>query len=521
MTSLLWAAVLVTCLLVPTNTAWAETAPPANRAVFAIVVGSNASVDTELAPLKYADDDAARWVDLFRLLGARTYLLTRPDANTARLHVQAAAEARPPVASELEQAVRQVASDVAQARGRGVETDFYFLYAGHGSVRNGEGYITLEDARLTGPDLAKNVVSRIGADRIHFVIDACDSFLVAYPRGPGGERRPIKTLGNAPGLGDDPRVGLLLSSSSHRESHEWDAFQAGVFSHEVRSGMYGAADADGDGRITYREIAAFVARANSAVPNERFRPQVYARAPAGVQALLEIGHRLDRHVEIDGKHAGHYIVEDARGVRVAETHTSAGARIRLLRPAPNGHEYLRRLDDDTEYLLPSEKPVVVVADLAPETPRVHARGAAHEAFELVFAMPFDEGVVSAWVEPPLPPEPPSVDTEPAPDPRARAVRRTLGWTALGVGAAGLAVGTGFSIASIAESGASTPAESQRDAALRNERIERERTIATVGWIAGGTLAATGLVLLLWPGAPSGVRATASAHGGQLGFGGSF
>src|SRR5437762_3404086 len=83
-----------------------------------------------------------------------------------------------------------------------------------------------------------------------------------------------------------PRVGLLLSSSSHRESHEWDGFEAGVFSHEVRSGLYGAADADGDGEVTYREIAAFVARADAAIPNERFRPQVYAHAPTHAPALL-------------------------------------------------------------------------------------------------------------------------------------------------------------------------------------------------------------------------------------------
>lgn len=40
------------------------------RASFALIIGSNVSVDTNLQPLRYADDDAARYLDLFRLLGA-------------------------------------------------------------------------------------------------------------------------------------------------------------------------------------------------------------------------------------------------------------------------------------------------------------------------------------------------------------------------------------------------------------------------------------------------------------------
>lgn len=488
------------------------------QAIFAIVIGSNASVDTELPPLKYADDDAARYVDLFRLLGARTYLLTRPDANTTRLHPQAAAEAQPPRAAELEQALAHVAVDVAQARARHVETVLYFLFAGHGSVRNGEGYLTLEDARLSGRDLATKVVEMIGADHFHFIIDACDSYLVAYPRGPGGVRRPAEPLRDVHGLGDDPRVGLLLSSSSHRESHEWDGFQAGVFSHEVRSGLYGAADADGDGLVSYREISAFVARANAAIPNERFRPQVHARAPKATSALLAIGHRLNRRLEIDGAHSGHYVIEDSRGVRLAEANTAPGTTLRLLRPAPSGREYVRRLDDDTEFVLPPDREVVALADLSPDQPRARTRGAAHDAFDLVFTLPFDEGAVTGYEER----EPdlgnvavgPPTGAESTSGPSTKAV---IGFGALGLGAAGLAIGVTYGVLGITESNDSSASESQRDASARNDRIARDRTLAVVGLAAGGALATTGLIVLLWPSAPRGVQAQVSPGGVSLGF----
>jgi len=85
-------------------------------ALFALVLGVNRSVDADLTPLRYADDDAARYLDLFRTLGARTYLLARLDENTSRLHPQAVAEARPPQQAALTEAVGQLADDIARAR---------------------------------------------------------------------------------------------------------------------------------------------------------------------------------------------------------------------------------------------------------------------------------------------------------------------------------------------------------------------------------------------------------------------
>jgi len=252
-------AIALLAFFAPSRAAKAEETP---RATFALIIGSNQSIDSNLAPLRYADDDAARYLDLFRLLGARTYLLTRLDDNTKRLHPQAAAEATDPKKASWDTAVAQLIADVKKASDRGVETTVYFVYAGHGNVKDGQGYITLEDLRLSGNDLAATF-AKVPATRIHVIADACASYFLAYARGPGGERRPIDSFGIAPALTADTRIGLLLSTSSARESHEWDAFQSGVFSHEVRSGLYGAADADGDGQVSYREIAAFVARATS------------------------------------------------------------------------------------------------------------------------------------------------------------------------------------------------------------------------------------------------------------------
>jgi hypothetical protein len=148
----------------------AEEAPPA---LFALIVGVNKSVDTELVPLAYADDDAVRYHDLFRSLGARTYLLTRPDPNTLRVSPQGVAEAREPRRRELAQALAALAGDVARARKRGVRAVLYFIYAGHGNSSDNESaYLTLEDARLHGSDLARDVVDTVRADETHLIVDA-------------------------------------------------------------------------------------------------------------------------------------------------------------------------------------------------------------------------------------------------------------------------------------------------------------------------------------------------------------
>ncbi|HEY3595157.1 MAG TPA: caspase family protein, partial [Polyangiaceae bacterium] len=256
------------------------TPPPATSSApaarFALIIGVNKSVDPEAAPLRYADDDAASYLDLFRSLGARSYVLARLDENTQRIHPQAAAEAVPPTRIEFSRALDRLASDLAQAHERGVPTVLYFVYAGHGTVKNERGYISLEDARLGAVDLETEVVDKLHADQTHFIVDACYSYFLVTGRGPGGSRREVHGFSQLGGLATRPGVGLLLSTSSARESHEWAAFQGGVFSHEVRSGLYGAADADGDGQVTYREMVAFIERANVAVANERYRPDVFA-----------------------------------------------------------------------------------------------------------------------------------------------------------------------------------------------------------------------------------------------------
>jgi hypothetical protein len=453
-------------------------------AIFAFIVGVNHVDDGSLPTLRYADDDAARYLDLFRTLGARTFLLTRLDDNTRRLHPQAAAEALEPRMAQFAAQSIALQAEVAQAQARNVPVTVYVIYAGHGELRNAQGSIRLEDGALTGEELSHQLLAGLGAARVHVIIDACYSFFLAYSRGAGGSRRPAAGFAALSGLASDERIGLLLSTSSARESHEWEGVQAGIFHHEVRSGLYGAADSDGDGVITYREIAAFVERANSAIANEKFRPQVFARPPGGSEALLDLRAGLSHRVEVPAQAAGHYELEDGAGVRLAEFHSAPTQEIRLLRPAARGPLYLRKIGTPQEWKLPTSGEVLRLTELAAQEPRVQQRGAAHEAFEHLFALPFEAAVVAGYRYP----SPDEVNAEPP----APARRKAVPWLLGGAGVLAVASGT-TALGARSQSGAPENA-SQADIAARNTRISRLNVATAV--LLGAAVIAAGVAALL-------------------------
>ena len=481
---------------------------------FALIVGVNQSPDAGTAPLRYADDDAARYRDFFRAIGARTWVLATLDENTKRLHPEAAAEAVPPRLDSLRASVAALKAAVKKAQRAGYLTTLYVFYAGHGNSDGRSGYITLEDGRLAGPDLATEIFDRVKADRNHLVVDACSSYLLVLGRGEGGERRPFSGFGPIAGTIFNRRdIGLLLSTSSARDSHEWAAFQAGVFSHEVRSGMFGAADADGNGIVSYAEVAAFITRANESIANERYRPELFWRPPSGSTALVDLRSAMARRVEIPASEPGHYFLETPQGVRLADFHNGPSMAVRLLRPTDAHRLYLHRAKDHREFVLPGAAPVLSTASLSPQDSRVATRSAAHEAFSALFLLPLERTAVNALRAPALEAYEPAVAA-------AGDARRAWGWTLVGVSGLAAAGGAWALLSAQSLRDDISPAASQASTDDANGQI---RTRNTIGAAALGLAGAAGLVgvgLLLWPDAPP-LTATASRDAMTVGWRGQF
>jgi hypothetical protein len=134
--------------------------------------------------------------------------------------------------------------------------------------------------------------------------------------------------------------------------------------------------------------------------------------------------------------------------------------------------------------------VVRMAALTSEIPRVRARGAAHEAFLLLFAQPFDRAAVATFQI-----GTPDDDHRWGP-PASAPRRRWVGGGLLAAGGLGLGAALAFGLSSHGLAHEAAMADGMRRAVLDQDIQSRNH----VAWVAGGagvTLIAAGITWLLW------------------------
>jgi Caspase domain len=399
--------------LIVTLTAPAAAAPPVSAktgdAVFAVIVANNRSQDRALGNLSFADDDGAKYYELFSALGQRTTLLSVLDPATQARFPKVRGKAVPPKKAAVLRALKRTFADVRRARARGQRTVFYFLFSGHGGVHeSGMGYVHLLDGTLTRSEIFRNVIAPSPASVNHVIIDACHAYFMVHAKGGwrdddagGATRGLLHRFLQAEALERYPNTGVVLATSSSAETHEWSRFQGGVFSHEVRSAMTGAADVDGDRAVSYSELAAYVAAANSKVTNSKAHLKIFTRPP--VQNVSEPVMRLARpalhRVKVGRAMTGHFFLEDIRGVRYADFNKSSEQDLTIVLPGTSPTYYLRSSSGEARITLQTPPGVVSVDELSPQA--FSARGSMEEALRRgLYAVPygrsFHSGFLTAW-----------------------------------------------------------------------------------------------------------------------------
>ena len=192
-----------------------------------------------------------------------------------------------------------------------------------------------------GHDDLASIVDAVGASRTHVLLDSCHSFFVVQPRRAGGVVKKRKPLGVE--LADGRDLGVFLSTSADAQVFEWSKLQSGVFSHAVRSGLFGAADKNGDQKVTYQELESFVARASERIPNIDSRPRVFSVAPDD-DVLVDLSRARGRTVELVG-FSGTFTVRGPRGVRLLDVDPAPGITPRLVLPEDLSLEVIANLAD--------------------------------------------------------------------------------------------------------------------------------------------------------------------------------
>lgn len=389
----------------PSPVARAALAAGAEPAELALIVGNNRGTTLGRADLHYADDDGAKFRALFRARAERpgdVRLLTRFDRDTARLFDGgpggAGAADGAPSRTAVAAAIDALAARSVELRRAGRAVRFTFVYAGHGDVDRGKGFVELEDGAFGADDLAA-AVRRVDATHTNVILDSCNSVFLVAPRRPGGRHVATGSDALAALRARLPRVGVFLSTSPDGEVFEWSELGAGIFSHAVRSGLTGAADANGDGVVTYAELRGFVEVATDDVKNPRYRPKVFARGPDGDDhaAVFAPGAAKGRRVVLEGP--SRTTLRDGDEIPWVDAHVEAGARVELLVPPP--------LDDGrgTQEVLDAQaRPPRVLArhalgdDASAREELASARGRS-DLFADLFARPFGPQALAALPAP--------------------------------------------------------------------------------------------------------------------------
>lgn len=272
--------------------------PPEPRPVFALSIGQPRAPG--MAELRAVHSDVAMMHAFFGALAPRHRYVHLPPSDVRTDLAGDGTTVGAPTWAEIEASVDAIEAAVDALDGR---ADVYVYYAGHGRKRRVGSHTRTDlfleprvpssdapghDGILTTRLLQQHLLARLDGEetRVHLIVDACQSAFLLESRGLRRTHRVFKAPPQIEArmltdfIGRYASVGALLATSGSQVTYESVA-SGGVFSYAVRSAAIGAADLDGDGRITYGEL-------------KRVLPSILSKRPGGgVPRLLAPGGRDD------------------------------------------------------------------------------------------------------------------------------------------------------------------------------------------------------------------------------------
>ncbi len=494
---------------------------------YALVIGNNeppTGTAESLTPLRYADDDAIRYFQFFERFTDEAQLLTVLDEETQRRYPGLAERARVPDVAQLERAVAAIEARIHADVARGDEPVVYVTFSGHGSQdEQGAYFLAMHNGHLTRQQLADSVLAKLEPAFVHLFVDACHAESIVGGRGAFDKETQATAVAVDPRRAQlafepkvstrFPRVGALLATAADQSAHEWSRIEAGVFSHEVLSGLSGAADVNGDGAIEYSELQAFIASANRGLKDPRAVPRVIALAPrANVHAPLLTTSSFRQSAFLTGAFtAGHFYVEEESGKRVLDA--SLDVHSLAVIAVPVGRFFVVSKDrESTVSLAAGERVSLDSLEWAARTDAV--RGSVAGALsQSLFESPFGASYYQGYVD--------SLDLAPVTMPQ---LVTTAGNGSKVLPVTLIAGSAAFLIASAISAGVAVDAQAQLEhTSLQRPAAEAAARVRTAGVLAGvGAAFSVGLALAAWRCWPTpGVSVTTSVSpsGGGVVVGG--
>lgn len=350
----------------------------------AVVVGNNVGGGAQ-PPLRYAEVDAAKvarvLVELGRVAGEDLFLV-QGKGRTELVDVLARASQR-----------------IAQHRRRGDRVIAIFYYSGHSdgiALELGRDRFTFAEVRRWLKDTGAEL--RIG------LIDSCKSgALLAVKGGKPGPAFSIRLTDDLSSTGE----ALLTSSAADENALESAEIGGSFFTHHLVSGLRGAADTSGDGRVTLHEAYQYayrhtIATSGATLAGAQHPSYEYRLTGQGDLVLTEL-HQPTASLSVPEEIERVLVRDTTRGHVIAEVVRGGASRIAL---APGRYDvrawragraaeatFALAVGDHRAVAWDGLRPISLVATRAKGEVGVHARALdAPRPYEMSFALGGRAGV---------------------------------------------------------------------------------------------------------------------------------
>ncbi|NOZ86707.1 MAG: caspase family protein [Deltaproteobacteria bacterium] len=289
----------------------ASTMPDQSLQSFALLV-SSAVPGKGQEELKYPDADAGRLAQVLEELGGY-----RPE-NVKHLSN--------PSAVEVMDQIKKISKKLQALSLQDEKSIFLFYYSGHARASD----LDLGGDRISLATLKQKLISMPATVKL-VILDACQSGAISNIKG----AKPAKSFSYnfVSGLNTKGTV-VMASSTANELSQESDDIGGSFFTNHLVSGLRGAADSNGDGRVTLSEAYSYaynrtlISTASTAVGSQHVTLQTDLRGKGDM--VLSYPSRASSRLELPAAMKGDLLVYSRpSGMVVAEVFKAEGGLVRI------------------------------------------------------------------------------------------------------------------------------------------------------------------------------------------------
>jgi hypothetical protein len=285
----------------------------------ALVAGANHG-RPERVTLRYAVADAERFAAVMERLGG----VASADAVVLK----------EPTKERFAAALSEMQGRVAALRATGVRVEALLYYSGHADEQGlmlGSDAVSYQELR----DAMQAMTADVGIT----VLDACGSGVITRLK--GGRPRPAFLTDDSMRMEGQA---FITSSSENEAAQESERLQGSFFTHALVSGLRGAADTSGDGKVTLGEAYQFAFQETlsqtTSTRGGAQHPAYDIRMSGTGDVVMTDVRQASAALSLGAEFDGRFFVRDVKGRLVAELYKPAGRRAEVaLEPGTYEVEY--------------------------------------------------------------------------------------------------------------------------------------------------------------------------------------